>query len=120
MAERRRSKAERARIAARTNYRCSYCGADLGERWHLDHIEPLRRDGHALSGGDGDDNIRASCGPCNRLKSVFSVEEFRALISRQVAAARRDSAAYRTALRYGLITETGAAVRFYFEERRHG
>lgn len=115
MPERRRSKAERARIAARTNYCCAYCGTNLGASWHMDHIEPLRRDRHAPSGGDDDANLRAACGPCNRLKSVFSVEEFRALIARQVDAAHRDSAAYRTALRYGLVTETGADVRFYFE-----
>lgn len=115
MSERRRSKSERARIAARTDGRCAYCGTTLGTAWHLDHVEPLRRDGHAQSGGDDDANLRATCGPCNRLKSVFTVEEFRALVARQVDAARRDSAAYRTALRFGLARETGADVRFYFE-----
>ena len=43
---------------------CPYCGADLGDDYHLDHIIPVS------AGGPNEPwNIQATCPPCNMMKS---------------------------------------------------
>ena len=58
--------------------------------------------------------------PCNRWKSTFSREEFRAEMAAQVERLRRDSAAFRMAERHGLVAVTGSPVVFWFERETVG
>ncbi len=49
---------QRRRILARDGYRCGWCGGPATE---ADHVTPTSR-----GGADTDDNLMASCTPCNR------------------------------------------------------
>lgn len=35
------TKSQRAALREKFGGRCAYCGSELGERWHADHIEPI-------------------------------------------------------------------------------
>ena len=45
----------------------------------------------------------------------MSLEQWRTSLEKKTEELRRDSSAYRHALRFGLVTESPAKVRFYFE-----
>jgi 5-methylcytosine-specific restriction endonuclease McrA len=44
--------------------RCYYCGEKVGRRWHVDHVEPISREG-----SNGDDNLVIACAFCNLSKA---------------------------------------------------
>jgi len=46
-------------------YKCTYCGADITERYHIDHIMPL-----ALGGSNDRGNIQMLCPTCNLRKAA--------------------------------------------------
>lgn len=102
---------------------CAYCGVELGDRWHVDHIEPVirntylrqpgtpavyRPDAHRL------DNFFPSCAPCNLDKGAQSVEGFRGWIKTHLFSLSRKSI-YLSVKRHGLVVETGQPVVFHFE-----
>lgn len=98
---------------------CWYCGCTLrGKKWHIDHIKPLRRDidGDLYAERDYFDNLVPACAPCNLLKSVYSVEDFRSEIEKQGERARKSSVNFRTAERFGLLEVINIPVVFWFEE----
>lgn len=133
----RLSKKDREIVKQKFGGRCAYCGCDLPEKgWHADHVTPcmrklevvpkeerrnplsfeLRHNGEYTSpGANNIDNMWPACAPCNLFKSTFSVEMFREQIAEQVNRAAKSSVNYRTALRFGLIKETGVNVEFWFE-----
>ena len=37
------TKAQREQVRLKFGGKCAYCGCDLPERWHADHIEPIGR-----------------------------------------------------------------------------
>jgi CRISPR/Cas system Type II protein with McrA/HNH and RuvC-like nuclease domain len=51
---------------------CGYCGVDIYEGFHIDHMHPRSR-----GGSDGLRNLIASCQNCNLSKGARTVEEFR-------------------------------------------
>lgn len=61
----------RIRILERDNYTCGYCGEEADE---VDHVEPL-----SLGGSNGDTNLVACCGFCNRSKGAKPLSEWRAI-----------------------------------------
>lgn len=106
---------------------CAYCGCELQKGWHVDEIEPIRRnfkfvDGKTVSGGDcmhperlHIDNQNPACASCNINKHSMSLEDFRKLITGFMKHLNEVSTQYKIAKRYGLVTETKADVKFYFE-----
>lgn len=116
-------KPSRQKIFDKSGGKCWYCGTPLeGNKWHKDHVKPIYR-GHAVDrsnndfyGEDTEDNLVPACSPCNLFKGVFSVEEFRVEISKQVERARKTSVNFRTAERFGLIQVVDKPVVFWFEE----
>ena len=107
---------------------CAYCGSPLGERWHADHFEPVRRESEYVKGvgpvktpnmafpeRDYLKNLMPACQPCNIDKSVYPLEEWRAKLQRACEVLRNNNATYRHALRFGLVTEEEAKVVFHFE-----
>ncbi|MFA5387400.1 MAG: HNH endonuclease [Candidatus Paceibacterota bacterium] len=111
-------KEHRGRIRMKFGGHCAYCGVEIGEVFHVDHVEPLYRgwrDKPANAGDDDIANLFPSCARCNLRKNVLTVEEFRHEISMQVSRVRSKSSGFRLAEDFGLIQETGEQVRFYFE-----
>jgi hypothetical protein len=120
---RRLTKAEREQIRSMFGGRCAYCGEPLAARWHADHVEAvLRGVGSYRSGlpaarmeNHRIDNMMPSCAPCNISKATFTIDQWRSVIAGHVGALSRNLPTYRLAKKYGLIQETGVAVKFYFE-----
>ena len=95
----------------KTNGFCWYCGSDITENnFEVDHIHPKYR-----GGLDDIKNLSPSCRACNRLKTVFTVEEFREQIQLQVIRGINTSLNMRTAIRFNQIEITYDPVVFYFE-----
>lgn len=61
------------------------------------------------------DNQNPACASCNINKHSMSLEEFRKQIAGFMTHLNERSTQYKIAKRYGLIQETNAVVKFYFE-----
>ncbi len=92
------SKGTRDHVRSKFNGCCAYCGAQLGDRWHVDHKNPISRGGE-----DTTENLMPACGPCNNAKFSFTIEEFRKEMERQVERGRRYSINFRNAEKFKLI-----------------
>lgn len=116
---------------------CAYCGCELGDKWHADHVEPIMRQGvyvrvdkpnrshefkatGILSRPENDrlDNFFPACIPCNIHKSTHSIETFRKALVRHVDSLNSVSnySIYRHAKRFGLIKEIEKSIVFHFEK----
>ena len=109
--------------------KCAYCGCDLQKGWHVDELEPCRRN-HKYNYEkkkwvfDGTyehperlhiDNQMPACASCNINKHSMSLEDFRRLISGFINSLNSQSTQYKIAKRYGLVKEDVKPVIFYFE-----
>lgn len=115
------SKKSRQLVFDKSGGVCWYCGCELKKGWHADHFYPIRRnsDGTCMNPeSDNLDNMVPSCPQCNRLKSSMSVEDFRGTIEMFVSSLNNYSTQYKFAKRYGLVTETGNPVVFWFENNK--
>jgi len=126
------TKAQRATLREMFGGRCAYCGHDLGDKWHADHVEPVvrklefvREEGRPTTmrttgeawhpERDHIGNMMPACVPCNIRKGGESVESFRTGMERAIEVMRNNHSTYRHALRFGLVTEHTGPVVFYFE-----
>lgn len=124
-------KQEREYLYQQMNGRCGYCGTPLPERWHVDHMDAVVRkfdwcktkrkfvqNGEMFEPqNDVLENKIASCPSCNIRKRSDNVEQFREQLQHTMNTLNENSA-YKFARRFGLITETGAVVKFYFEIKK--
>ncbi|KKK70780.1 hypothetical protein LCGC14_2920550, partial [marine sediment metagenome] len=55
------------------------------------------------------------CRRCNYHKATLTIEKFREVISNKPEVLKEDPA-YRVAIDYNLVVETGMPVKFYFEK----
>lgn len=120
-------KKTRELVFEKYNGRCAYCGCELKKGWHVDEIEPVRRnwdiiDGKRVFNGKYEhperfhiDNQNPACASCNINKHSMSLEEFRNLISGFMKHLNEVSTQFKIAKRYGLVAETNIDVVFYFE-----
>lgn len=98
--------------------RCAYCGCELNGKFHIDHIEPIRRnsDGSCLNPqNESLSNMNPSCPSCNIMKHNQSIEQFRVMIKNFVTNLNKYNNQYKLAKKYGLVTENDIEVKFYFE-----
>ena len=121
------NKKERSLLKQKYGGRCAYCGCVLGDKWHADHIEPVERNDWLTKIGlkenrppnhperDVIENMNPSCAPCNIDKHSLSLESWRQIIQNTNSVLMRDSATFRRAVRYNLITPNDNPVVFYFE-----
>lgn len=113
------TKTTRELIRNKYNSKCAYCGVELGNRWHVDHIDPVVRgvDSGVFSKPQNHniENMNPSCASCNIQKNSFTLEQFRENIKQFVKSLNQYSTQYKFAKKYGLITETNIDVKFYFE-----
>lgn len=114
------TKKQREELRMKFGGRCAYCGVELSNKFHADHVEAVRRNisnGYAmdLPQNDNIDNLVPACAPCNLYKMCDTVEGFRKRIATQVDVTRRASRSYRFAEAFGLIKVTNSSVVFWFE-----
>ena len=57
--------------------KCLWCGADVGDDYHVDHMEPL-----SLGGSDGPENLAISCPDCNRKKHNKPLDEWLSTVAK--------------------------------------
>lgn len=128
------TKKQRAELRMKFGGKCAYCGCELGEKWHADHVEAAlrkwefserRQDGtrRAVATGefwrpenDAIENLFPACAPCNLFKATFTVEYFREQVAAQAERARAYSVNFRTAERFGLVEVVTKPVVFWFEQ----
>lgn len=106
---------------------CAYCGIELSEKgWHADHVEPIYRDWICAANKPGpasercryperNDTLFPVCAPCNILKGVLSLEQFRTVVSERVSSLRKYSGDFRHAERFGMIAIVTDPIIFWFE-----
>lgn len=122
------TKTKREQVRMKFGGMCAYCGKPLGDRWHADHFAPVERRLQYVRGkglvatgefhrphNDRMENIMPSCPPCNIDKGSLPIEAWREKLQGAPAVLMRNNPTYRHALRFGLLSETGEAVRFRFE-----
>lgn len=126
-------KAERQLIFNKYGGKCAYCGCKLEKGWHVDEIEPVRRNWtyveDTTTGFDikkkyigcihperfSIENQNPACASCNINKHSMTLEEFRSSIKGFMKHLNEVSTQYKIAKRYGLVRESGIEVKFYFE-----
>ena len=116
------TKKQREIIYNKYGGKCAYCGCDLPDRWHIDHIIPVRRNRNGSMKRpkmDVIENYNPACPQCNLMKHSLSVENFRKLIEGFINSLNSYSNQYKFAKKYGLVHETNSSVTFYFEEYNH-
>lgn len=123
---------ERLLVFNKFEGKCAYCGTDLVKGWHVDHIEPLRRNyseeydwdlkkivrkSSAPSHPERDNlpNYNPSCASCNINKHGMSIEQFRLQIQGFMKHLNEINTQYKIAKRYGLVKEDIKPIVFYFE-----
>ena len=117
--------------------RCAYCGVVLNDKWHVDHVEPLGRQGgwvpslgarpghYRFTGkclnpeNEREGNYFPACPPCNINKADLPLEDWRTyLAERIVATLRRRSAHFRHAERFTRVKVNEEPLLFWFERYR--
>jgi len=124
------TKAQREQLKNKFGGHCAYCGCDLSDKWHADHIEAVKRElisvpnvGIRTTGEltrphlDTIENMNPACVPCNSNKSSMSLESWRKLIAHyRDVQLLRDSTHARHLHRFGLIEIKSDPVVFFFEK----
>jgi len=129
-------KSDRKVIYEKYGGKCAYCGCDLQKGWHVDEIEPVRRnfrwnkDKNRYEINKDNpmvhpermniENQNPSCPSCNINKHSESLESFRSAIKGYMKHLNEVSTQYKIAKRYGLVTENDIEVKFYFEKQKEG
>ena len=123
---------DRQLVFAKYNGHCAYCGCELEKGWHVDHVEPCRRNydfvRHPVNGSwvtkftgysnpdtNHIDNYMPSCPSCNINKHGDTIEGFRQSIKGYLNSLNLRMVQYKMAKKYGLVEETNKPVIFYFE-----
>lgn len=113
------TKKQRDKLYDKYGGRCAYCGEPLPARWHADHLEPIKRNWESNTAmfpeNHHEQNWNPSCPKCNINKHSMTIEQFRRSIAKYVESLTNYSVQYQMAKKYGLVTETGIEVKFYFE-----
>lgn len=118
------TKAQREAVRTMFGGHCAYCGCELGDRWHADHVEAIRRNDwgnfpkKAPEHPERDhiDNLMPACAPCNIDKHSYTLEDWRSMLQRRCGVLQYSHSTYRSMLRFGQIVETAAPIVFHFEK----
>ena len=124
------SKSQRAELKQKYGGKCAYCGCELGDKRHADHIEPVVRKSEWVKGvgcvqtgeqyfpeNDNIQNMNPACQPCNNNKSTYSLESWRKSLNAYRTTIFRDSTAARHLDRFGDQPDHAQRDRF---DRRSG
>lgn len=108
------------------NGKCSFCGQDLGAKWHIWHIDTpvtiVNPSGDITLGNEDYENKLPACISCNSTRNNHShskhdrinIEQFRQALEFEFKFLSENTY-YKKAVKYGIITETHQPIVFYFE-----
>ena len=110
----------RENVYEKCNGHCAYCGVEISmSEMQVDHVIPLKfaevYKEHQGTNLNAIENLMPSCRSCNHYKSSLTVEKFRQALEKIPDVLQRDSATYRTAVRFGIIEPRPQKVSFYYE-----
>ena len=113
----RLNKIQREQIRMKFGGRCAYCGCELTDKWHADHLEPVVRFGNQMTHPERDnvENLVPACHPCNLHKFSQSLDDYRRVIDD----GRREflrSGKGKALVRMGLVEMKSDPVVFWFEQ----
>lgn len=117
----RLSKKQRDKLRFKYNGLCAYCGFELSEKWHADHLEPvIRLQNGFLEYPDNDklSNMMPSCSSCNLSKGRQEIEGWRLWIKGHINSLNKYHPIYKISKRYGLIIEIEKEIIFHFEKEQ--
>lgn len=118
MARTKLRKEVREEVLTRFGGRCAYCGC-IPRSLEVDHLIPVvYAHMHPEINVNDPWNLMPACTSCNNHKTVYSLEEFRREVSKQVERARQKSVNFRMAERFGQIQVIETPIIFYFEKIR--
>lgn len=121
------NKQQRAELKHKFGGHCAYCGEVLGDKWHADHIEAVKRDLKWTENGltttgtmekphlDTIENMNPACPPCNINKGSLPLEAFREKIKNYEQSLVKFHNIFNHARRFGLVEFTNNPVKFFFE-----
>ena len=111
--------------------RCAYCGQELGQKWHADHLKPVRRisvyvrgRGYLATGqmaspeNDHEQNLMPACIPCNADKADLELESWRKRLEKAHEVLLRNYSTYKHAHRFNMVGQIKTRVVFFFERPR--
>lgn len=115
------TKTQRKELKQKYDGRCAYCGSVLGDKWHADHFEAIRRNGDGTCLNPEHDvieNFMPACTACNWNKRSMSLEAWRDLLAhyRDVQVIR-DCSQIRHLIRFGLVEFNQKPIVFHFEKQ---
>lgn len=126
------SKKQREILFNKYNGLCAYCGCELKQKWHADHISPLKRQFEFIKKGniyitkltgvvenpnlDIFENLNPSCQECNIHKGSGTLEQFRTRLSNKINNLRKNSKDFRFAEKFEQILITPKNIVFYYEK----
>lgn len=100
------SKTKREALRRQFSGCCAYCGETLpAHGWHAEAISK-----EFVQGG-----IAPVCTSCRTIKGSSTPDEFRTLLAEQVDRAMRHSINFRTAMRFGLVSQRVQRVEFWYQ-----
>lgn len=115
------TKTQREELKQKYDGRCAYCGDELTDKWHADHLEAVVRD--LVTGkpekpeNDVYENLMPACIACNNNKRSMSLESWRDLLAHyRDVQVPRDCSQIRHLMRFGLVEFIQKPVVFYFEQ----
>lgn len=115
----RLNKVQRAQLRMKLGGYCAYCGCELTDKWHADHVKPVIR--HMGGSGmiypelDTEENLVPTCHPCNLHKHCLELEDYRRIIDD----GRREflrSGKGKALVRMGLVKMKDDPIVFWFEK----
>lgn len=115
------NKKQREELKQKFGGRCAYCGCELSDKWHADHLAPIYR-GHDEKiryehrGYDEIGNLMPACVSCNLSKSTWSLEMWREELKVKVARLEKYEKNFRLAVAFDQVEITNKPVVFYFEK----
>ena len=114
------TKQKRLEIFNKYDGHCAYCGCQLKDGWHIDHINPQSK---VIFVKDKEvnnsiDNLMPSCPSCNINKRERDIEQFRQFIYDMRQSLKIRNVNYQVCLKYGIIEETDKEIKFYFEQKK--
>lgn len=118
MAKLRLKKNEREALKQKFGGCCAYCGCELEDKWHADHIEPvLRINDTEMVNPEHDrlENLVPACHPCNLHKHCAGLEDYRRIINDGRHEFLR-SGKGKALVRMNLVQMSDEPVVFWFEK----
>lgn len=128
------NKRQREQLRMKFGGKCAYCGCELGDKWHADHVRSVMRKSKLIKGKDGIsryvsigesrnpendtfENLVPACRPCNIDKGGVDLEGWRGYLSERISEGlMRNSATFRHGVRFGRIVIVKEPLVFWFEK----